>query len=129
MEGSKILDLPALIPVLVALVTTIGGGSLIKVFVERKANTKKVVTEGEVARSQEDREWVRQERENAAQRIEAAEKRMAIAEKKAEVAEAKVRILEEKIDQLGDELRELRLRLQYCPGGHVCPLKTNDWHL
>ena len=118
--------LQLIIPIAVAIVSAIGSGSLVKVFVERKlarATAEKTVTEGEVARSQEDREWVRLERENATQRIDKAEKRMEAAEQKAEIAEEKVHQLERKIDELGDRLRDLQMRLRHCPGGDLCPMK------
>lgn len=131
MTGESTLTL--LIPVIVAAISAVGGGSLVKAILERratKATAEKTLTEGEVSRSQEEREWVRQARAETAEvraeakiRIDAAEQRMSVAEKKAEIAEAHVRSLEHKVDELGDALRDLQLRLRHCPGGEVCPLK------
>ena len=123
----------ALVPIAVAVVSALGSGSIVKAVLERKstkATAEKTLAEGEVARSQEDREWVRQARADAeaAQteakaRIDAAERRMSAAEKKAEIAEEHVRNLEHKVDELGDALRDLQLRLRHCPGGDICPLR------
>lgn len=149
--------LPIAIPVLVAIVSAVGSGSIVKVWIERdltKAAAEKTITEGEVAQSQEHREWVRVAHEETAEvrteakrridevnveakrridevkveakeRTEAAETRMAAAEKKAELAERKVRELERKVDELGDALREMKLRLRHCPGGLPCPIASS----
>lgn len=124
---SSWLDPSILIPAIVGLVTVFGSGALVKVITERqlrKAETRKTLTEGEVSRAAEDREWVKAEREEARQRIAQAEERVAAANQRADALDIQVDTLQQRVTELETQLRDMRFQLAYCPGGALCPMRT-----